>query len=140
MNKLFFILVSLILFSCSSSEDSGDSQTTTCINPPTWLHGTWVEYDTSEPDVIVGKFIISENNIISFDYSNSTDWKSIYCNKEPAIATSEAFENTYYKFTWTTSYSGISTTINGYFIKQPESNKMMYNNYLDDEGIVYTKL
>ncbi len=32
MNKLFFILVSLILFSCPSSEDSGDSQTTTCIN------------------------------------------------------------------------------------------------------------
>ncbi|MFY7935958.1 MAG: hypothetical protein ACOVOQ_01165 [Flavobacterium sp.] len=140
MNKLFFILIFSVLFSCSSSDSEESNQSSSCINPPEWLQGTWVKYDNNEPDVIVSKFVISADNIISFDYSNSTDWKIIYCDKEPIITTSEAFESTYYKFTWTTNYSGLSTTLNGYFIKQTVSNKMMYNNYLDDEGILYTKL
>lgn len=140
MKKLFFILFVTMLFSCSSSDSEDNNQISSCINPPEWLIGTWVRYDNNEPDVIISKFIITTNNIVSFDYSTSTDWKTLYCNKEPIVTTSEVFESNYFKFTWSTNYSGISNTLNSYFIKQSNINKLMYNNYLDSDGILYTKL
>lgn len=42
MKKLFFTFSTiLILFSCSSSDDSTDSSFTSPYNPPSWIQGTW---------------------------------------------------------------------------------------------------
>lgn len=140
MNKYFFILFFSILFGCTTSDSENENQASSCINPPEWLLGTWVMYDNNEPDVVISKFVITTNRIVNFDYSTSTDWKTIYCNREPTINTAEVYENNYYKFTWTSNYNGLSSTLNSYFIKQSDANKMIYNNYLDNQGALYTKI
>jgi len=140
MKKIIYFLLSLGLINCTSDSDNNNNASS-CINPPSWLHGTWVKYDNNEPDVVESKFVINSNNIIDYEYSSiSSNWKQEYCNKTPILTTSEIVNVNYYRFTWIVNSNGQTITSNAYFIKQSQNNKMMFNSHFDDNGIIYTKL
>jgi len=145
MKKITLLLLALITIQCSKNDDSNNTQQVTvssCINPPIWLQGTWVNYSLSEPTVVESKYVITANNITSYNYSeSSTSWKDLYCGKSPLITTEESNKSGYYFFQWTQVYAGTTIQNPCYFIKQSQPNKMEFNNYLDDDGgIIYTKL
>ena len=41
MKKLLYIFISLLLLSCSSSEDSSSGPDKNSLNPPAWIQGKW---------------------------------------------------------------------------------------------------
>ena len=137
MKKLFFLLSFIFIFQSCSSDENTDKQSSP-INPPEWLIGTWVTYYDKEHKEIKDKFIITTNDIVEADNSTSSSWKTLWGNKEPIITTEEIFNANYYAFKWTESYQGQSVFSTGYFIKKTATS-MMFNNYLDDEGILYYK-
>lgn len=134
---ILLISISLNFMSCSNSDNETESQNGSCINPPEWLIGTWIHYDGNIEE---NKNIVSENNIISFDYDISRDLKEVYCNKEFAgITTEEEFGNDYYLFKWILTSGGTTIPNDQYYFRVDE-NTMKYSNWSDGEpSITYIK-
>ena len=42
MKKISILLLLALVYSCSNSNDSGNSSSTS-INPPSWIQGTWIQ-------------------------------------------------------------------------------------------------
>ena len=131
------------MFSCSTSDDGNNTNNTSCVNPPDWLIGTWVHY-SNNGEVEENKFIVSEDNIISFDYYISTDWQVADCNNVIdnsmlRIEIEEFYTSEYYLFRKTQISGGISIPFNRYFFKV-NTNTMNYSNWEDGEpSITYVK-
>ena len=136
---LFILLICLSLnyLSCSNNDDESDTTNGSCINPPEWLIGTWIHYDGNVEE---NKYIVSDNNIISFDYDISTDLRVAHCDKEFAgITTEEEFTSEYYLFRWILTSGGTSIPNDQYYFKIDE-NTMKYSNWEDGEpSITYVK-
>ena len=65
MKKLFLLLLSIFIFSCSS-DDSGDNEDSDLIvilNPPEWIQGTWYNEDNEELSNDYGWRFENENAI-----------------------------------------------------------------------------
>jgi hypothetical protein len=55
MKNLLYVLTALLIFSCSSSDDSSGTSSSD-INPPTWIQGTWKQEGASQGQGIGFKF------------------------------------------------------------------------------------
>lgn len=144
MKQLILLSTLFLLFSCSGDDSSSTNNqnpvSNSCINPPTWLQGTWDKYYEYEPDVLQDRYVITEDNIISGKPDVHTiNWKSTKCLESTYIITDEQYGNNYYLFKTTITSGGNSAVINSYFIKE-SNNTIRYSNWLDNEaGIIYHK-
>jgi hypothetical protein len=76
MKKIAFILMSVVVMSCSSSSDDNSATSSTSINPPNWIIGTWkqdapqgISFKFTSNDLITitnGAQLSQKNSIQSF--------------------------------------------------------------------------
>ncbi|MGY0408849.1 MAG: hypothetical protein ACWIPJ_10940, partial [Polaribacter sp.] len=131
MKKLLYMLsIFVMLFSCSSNDDDNDASNTSCVNPPDWLIGTWIHY-SNDGEFEENKYIVSQDNIISFDYDISTDWQVADCdnvidNSILTIEIEEFYTSEYYLFRKTQTTGGTTIPFNRYFFKI-DNNTMNYS-------------
>lgn len=133
---MFYLSIMVMMFSCSSSDNGDSDNSLSCVNPPDWLIGTWVHY-SNDGEVEENKYIVSEDNIIAFDYDISTDWQVADCNNivDNSILTieiEEFYTTEYYLFRKTQTSAGTSVPFNRYFFKV-DNNTMNYSNWEDGE-------
>ena len=97
MKKFAFMLISLALFSCSKS-DEPISNTTNKLNPPSWIHGTWIGMSGSGSNLIstgVG-FKFLADNWCSILGTTTTCWKEAIDSSMGQVAVKEEISNTEY--------------------------------------------
>lgn len=111
MKKLFFTLSTiLILFGCSSSDDSSNSNLNSAsISPPSWIHGTWVlDGSTYGYKFTSDDFILKTLSDLSFKESvNST------LSSGQTASTTETKTDSSYEI----SITILTTTYNYHFVK-----------------------
>lgn len=100
MRKLFFALfIVVVLFSCSSDDNSGSGGSNNRFNPPSWIHGTWL-------DITESGYKFSNNNVCQITSFNQLCFKEMIedYNSTGAVEVSvdeEIKSNTEYKFSYT---------------------------------------
>ena len=91
MNKLFFILVFSVLFSCSSSDDTPNNNVNS-FSPPTWIIGTWLNQEDFDLGIPRGfkftnqqycQILLTSNNcldgtLITEESKTESDYKFSY--------------------------------------------------------------
>ncbi|NRT14699.1 hypothetical protein HNP99_001043 [Flavobacterium sp. 28A] len=137
MKKILLLSLTLAfsLISCSSP-DSSDNNSTTSINPPSWMQGTWsIDYGyDDEPDLTpLFKFknndfcVLSGIEICYAEYLKQISKTGIKAEIEQSVTENE------YKLSITTQ--SVKATYNFYRVS---SNKIKYNN--PDAGSVFVDL
>jgi hypothetical protein len=99
MKKLIILGLTILLFSCSKSDDSSTTVNSASFNPPVWIQGTWLN--------IVGglgyKFTL--NNVCQINGSQQICFKEMlqmYSNSGTSVTLNESINNsTEYKFSYT---------------------------------------
>lgn len=72
MKKLLYLFTSILLFNCSSSDDSSSNSGKNSINPPTWIQGRWVMGTGNAQS----GYEFKSNDWCSFLSNTSTCWKN----------------------------------------------------------------
>jgi hypothetical protein len=126
--SFFFLLLS----SCSSSSDNESNTNTNNnnahLNPPTWIHGSWVQYSSQQINLGGFKFTNNDFCVIAI-YGNQISCFGQTFQTPPT----EVITSTEYKF----SITSAGTTNNYHFIKLSNTQIKFENN----DGIerIYTK-
>lgn len=74
MKKIILLLTSVILLSCSNSDDETANNQNYVFHPPTWLQGTWYSYyddNNQSIEEVENSFKFLEDNILR--YSGTTE-------------------------------------------------------------------
>jgi hypothetical protein len=115
MKKLLFVFTALLLFSCSSDDNSSSNS---AFNPPAWIQGTWgVKTDGTTPETPLYKF--TSNNLCQLSQATSLCWKesiaqapSIYSGSD--VSTDSSYEANLIQsqgaVTFTLKFKKVSTT------------------------------
>ena len=131
MKKISILLLLALVCSCSKSDDS-DTTNSKSINPPTWIHGTWLLKDSS----VNSGFKFTSDDFCTVIFTSSacnkeainlykgtqifTNVKEEITNSTYSIEITIGSGTTYYEFekVSATSISANLGSISGIYIKQ----------------------
>lgn len=97
MKKTVLIILAILTFSCSSSDDSS-SNSKSSLNPPSWIQGKWIGYSGSGSDQTstgVG-FKFTSDDWCTIAGSLSTCWKYALDSSSGQATAEEEISNTDY--------------------------------------------
>jgi hypothetical protein len=97
MKKFAFMLISLALFSCSKS-DEPISSSTNKLNPPSWIHGTWIGMigsGSTQTSTGIG-FKFTSDNWCSVLGTTTSCWKEVIDSSMGQVTVNEEISNTDY--------------------------------------------
>lgn len=107
MRKLVYVFfMTMVLLGCSSDDNSGSNGNNQFFNPPSWIHGTWLQmYDENFSLGFGYKF--TSNNVCQIASQTTTCFKEMLENYDVTagvieVSTDEEIKsNTEYKFSYT---------------------------------------
>jgi hypothetical protein len=146
MKKIITIVfVVSILLGCSSSDSDNSNSSDGCLNPPSWLIGSWVHYYTNGTEsYISNKIVVTNNDVVYYDYQYDGNLagaplsvKDSFCENNFYVVSQES-NNQFYMWKYT---FGESISYN-YFYKLSNTS-FSYDNFAsgaDPNGFIYVKL
>lgn len=100
MRKLVYVFfMTMVLLGCSSDDNSGSNGNNQFFNPPSWIHGTWL-------DISESGYRFTSNNVCQITSFNQLCFKEMLENYNTTGAVEvnvdeEIKSNTEYKFSYT---------------------------------------
>ena len=141
--NIYLLFLTTIIISCSSSDNNNASSG--CLNPPSWLLGSWVHYYSNGTETYIdSKIVITNNDVVYYDYQSDGNLagtplsvKDSYCANSSLYVVNQESNNDFYMW----NYTFASTIAYHYFYKL-SSTSFSYDNFAsgaDPDGYVYVK-